>query len=378
MVAAAAKDALTIAVANDLIPEDENSVEFTNAMAKIDLIAWSAVVTRMIFGFVAPASPQRLTTNISEYARLNRVIAPRPAYLKLVQKRADEGVENPVGAALADWWQLDQEMLPYTVSRTQDVKGGTRGLAELKTSLPVLDWFNQNRTGLIEKYPTTAYFLAPQDDGFDWNTWGLIKAEGLRVPKAVLNPDGTPGAFLRDMFAAKGEFQHYATINDYQRDIDALDPRDPEQYKQIATLEDERSADLEFNRTQNPYWDMKYTQTRNFGDNQRNAERALTQTKAMVDELFESTPEAEWGGSAAQAIRNAIYTYIDYANEIRATSGADTDSEMKRRYLRIGLQQDMDYLASQNPNAQLFIRNVLMADPDIKVLDLELVGASGG
>lgn len=376
MVAAAAKDALTIAVVNDLVPEDENSVEFTNAMAKIDLIAWSAVITRMIFGFVAPASPQRLTTNISEYARLNRVIAPRPAFLKLVQKRADEGMENPVGAALADWWQLDQEMLPYTVSRTQDVKGGTRGLAELKTSLTVLDWFNENRTGLIEKYPTTAYFLAPQDEGFDWNTWGLIKAEGLRVPKAVLNPDGTPGAFLRDMFAAKGEFQHYATIADYQRDIDALDPRDPEQYKMIRDLEEQRSADLEYNRTQNPYWDMKYTQTRNFGDNQRNAERALTQTKRMVDELFESTSENEWEGSPAQAIRNAIYTYIDYANEIRATSGSDTDSEMKRRYLRIGLQEDMDYLASLNPNAKLFIRNVLMADPDIKVLDLELVGAS--
>lgn len=378
MVAAAAKDALTIAVVNDLIPEDENSVEFTNAMAKIDLIAWSAVVTRMIFGFVAPASPQRLTTNISEYARLNRVIAPRPAFLKLVQKRADEGMENPVGAALADWWQLDQDMLPYTVSRTQDVKGGTRGLAELKTSLTVLDWFNENRTGIIEKYPTTAYFLAPQDEGFDWNTWNLIKAEGLRVPKAVLNPDGTPGAFLRDMFAAKGEFQHYATIADYQRDIDALDPRDPEQYKMIRDLEEQRSADLEYNRTQNPYWDMKYTQTRNFGDNQRNAERALTQTKRMVDELFESTSENEWEGSPAQAIRNAIYTYIDYANEIRATSGSDTDSEMKRRYLRIGLQEDMDYLASLNPNAKLFIRNVLMADPDIKVLDLELVGASSG
>ena len=378
MVAAAAKDALTIAVVNDLIPEDENSVEFTNAMAKIDLIAWSAVVTRTIFGFIAPASPQRLTTNISEYARLNRVIAPRPAFLKLVQKRADEGMENPVGAALADWWQLDQDMLPYTVSRTQDVKGGTRGLAELKTSLAVLDWFNENRSGLIEKYPTTAYFLAPQDEGFDWNTWGLIKAEGLRMPKAILNPDGTPGAFLRDMFAAKGEFQHYATIADYQRDIDALDPRDPEQYKQIRQLESDRSADLEYNRTQNPYWDMKYTQTRNFGDNQRNAERALTQTKRMVDELYESTPEAEWKGSPAQAIRNAILTYMDYANEIRATSGTDTDSEMKRRYLRIGLQEDLDYLASLNPNAKLFIRNVLMADPDVKVLDLELVGASSG
>lgn len=378
MVAAAAKDALTIAVVNDLIPEDENSVEFTNAMAKIDLIAWSAVVTRMVFGFVAPASPQRLTTNISEYARLNRVIAPRPAFLKLVQKRADEGMENPVGAALADWWQLDQDMLPYTVSRTQDVKGGTRGLAELKTSLAVLDWFNENRSGLIEKYPTTAYFLAPQDEGFDWNTWGLIKAEGLRMPKAILNPDGTPGAFLRDMFAAKGESQHYATIADYQRDIEALDPRDPEQYKQMRALEEQRSADLEWIRDANPYWDMKYTQTRNFGDNQRNAERALTQTKRMVDELYESTPEAEWKGSPAQAIRNAILTYVDYANEIRATSGTDTDSEMKRRYLRIGLQEDLDYLASLNPNAKLFIRNVLMADPDVKVLDLELVGASSG
>lgn len=378
MKAAAAKDAMTIAVVNDLIPEDENGPEFTNAMAKIDLIAWSSVITRFMFGLIVPASPQQYSDNISEYARLNRVVAPRPAYLKLIQKHAEAGDENPVGTALADWWTLDQKYMPYTVSRTETQGDGTRGLAALKTSRDVLDWYNNNRTGIVEKYPQSAFFLAPQGEGFDWNTWGLIVAEGLRVPKEMLNSDGTPGTFLRDLFAADGEFKHYATINDYQRDIDALDPRDPEQYKAISELESQRSADLEENRLRNPYWDMKYTQTRNFGDNQRNAERALTQTKRMVDEMYESATESEWDGTPAQAIRNAIYTYIDYANEIRLSSGADTESEMKRRYLRIGLDEDLEYLASLNLNAKLFIRNVLMADPDIKVLDLELVGATGG
>jgi hypothetical protein len=240
----------------------------------------------------------------------------------------------------------------------------------------VLDWYNNNRTGIIEKYPQTAYFLAPQDEGFDWNTWGLIVAEGLRVPKPMLDRNGDPGPFLRDLFAAGGEFQYYATIADYQRDIDALDPRDPEQYSRIKDLEADRSVDLEGIRSSNPYLDLKLAENNNWGERDVVAERALTQTKRMVDELFDSTSKADWNGSPAQAIRNAIYTYIDYASEIRMTVGADDDSEMKRRLLRLDLEADLNGIAEASPNAKLFIRNVLMSDPDIKVLDLELVGAA--
>jgi hypothetical protein len=376
MMAASAKDALTIAVVNDLIPEDENSPEFANAMAKIDLIAWSAVLGRFFTGFIVPASPQQFNANISEFARMNRIVAPRPTYLKLIQKYTDQGAENPVGAALADWWKLDQKLMPFTVSRTQDVGEGVRGTAPMKTATSVLDWYNNNRTGIIEKYPQTAYFLAPQDEGFDWNTWGLIVAEGLRVPKPMLDKNGDPGPFLRDLFAAKGEFQYYATIADYQRDIDALDPRDPDQYSRIKDLEADRSVDLEGIRTSNPYLDLKLAENNNWGERDVVAERALTQTKRMVDELFDSTPKADWNGSPAQAIRNAIYTYIDYASEIKMTVGADDASEYKRRMLRLDLEADLNGIAEASPNAKLFIRNVLMSDPDIKVLDLELVGAA--
>jgi hypothetical protein len=376
LVAASAKDALTIAVVNDLIPEDENTPEFANAMAKIDMIAWSAVLGRFFTGFVFPASPQQFNANIDEFARMNRVVAPRPAFLKMVQKYADQGEENPVGAALANWWKLDQNLMPFTVSRTQDVGEGVRGTAPLKTAKSVLDWYNNNRTGIIEKYPQTAYFLAPQDEGFDWNTWGLIVAEGLRVPKAMQDKNGDPGPFLRDLFAAQGEFQYYATIADYQKDIDALDPRDPEQYRRIRELEDQRSVDLEGVRTSNPYLDLKLAENSNWAERDVVAERALTQTKRMVDELFESTPRDDWNGSPAQAIRNAIYTYIDYASEIKMTVGADDASEYKRRMLRLDLEADLEGIAASSPNAKLFIRNVLMSDPDIKVLDLELVGAA--
>ncbi len=376
MMAASAKDALTIAVVNDLIPEDENSPEFANAMAKIDLIAWSAVLGRFFTGFIVPASPQQFNANISEFARMNRIVAPRPTYLKLIQKYTDQGAENPVGAALADWWKLDQKLMPFTVSRTQDVGEGVRGTAPMKTATSVLDWYNNNRTGIIEKYPQTAYFLAPQDEGFDWNTWGLIVAEGLRVPKPMLDKNGDPGPFLRDLFAAKGEFQYYATIADYQRDIDALDPRDPDQYSRIKDLEADRSVDLEGIRSSNPYLDLKLAENNNWGERDVVAERALTQTKRMVDELFDSTSKADWNGSPAQAIRNAIYTYIDYASEIRMTVGADDASEYKRRMLRLDLEADLNGIAEASPNAKLFIRNVLMSDPDIKVLDLELVGAA--
>jgi hypothetical protein len=58
------------------------------------------------------------------------------------------------------------------------------------------------------------------------------------------------------------------------------------------------------------------------------------------------------------------------------TVGADDASEYKRRMLRLDLEADLNGIAEASPNAKLFIRNVLMSDPDIKVLDLELVGAA--
>lgn len=359
MFAAAQKDAMAIAIANDLVPEDRNDPGWADAVAAVNVMAVASVITRFGMGLMVPASPQRYNDNITEYARTQGSVDMRNAFLDLVQKKGDAGSENPVGEALVDWFRLNPGLFPFTVSKTEKnpaLEGKIKGLSPLKYSQKVSEWWDDN-ADLRRKYPQAAYFLAPQDEGFSWDTWMLVKAEGFRVSKDL-------DTFMRDVFAAQGEFHYYATIADYQRDIDALDPRIPEQYSQIRELQEQLAADKKFIRAQNPFLDEKLD-SRNFSAISGAAEDALPVVKQMVDELYDTTPKEEWEGSAAQAIRNSILTYLDYKTELDMITGTTAEENQRKRVLRYGMEKDLEFLGEQNANARLFIRNVLMREPEL-------------
>jgi plasmid stabilization system protein ParE len=247
----------------------------------------------------------------------------------------------------------------------------------IKTARSVNDWVNTNPE-LLKKYPDTAWYLAPQDPGFDFSTWSMLLASGFRVSKALQNEDGTMGPLLRDMLAARGELQHNATVADFQADIDQLDVRVPEQAEQIKALEDERDALLEMNRDQNPWWGKKYAETRNPVARNQVAQDALTEVKRMVDNLYAETPEPEFENSSAYWLRTAVYTYLDFAADIRSIEGRDRDSVERKKALEYELGTYLDYIGEQSPNADLFIRNVLRSNPDIGSLDLNPLGVGRG
>jgi hypothetical protein len=368
MFAAAAKDAMAIAIANDQVPADKNDPGWADAVAAVNTMAWASVMVRFGMGLMVPASPQRYNDNITEYARIQGSVDMRNAFLDLVGKKGDAGSENPVGEALVDWFRLNPGLFPFTVSKTErnpELEGSIKGLSPLKYSQSVSDWWNDNAE-LRRKYPQTAYFLAPQDEGFSWDTWGLVKGEGFRVSKNL-------DTFMRDVFAAQGEFHYYATYDDYQRDIDALDPRIPEQYSQIRELQAQRSEDLKVILAQNPFTDMKMD-SRNYGARQGAAEDALPAVKRMVDDLYDTTPKDEWEGSAAQAIRNSILTYLDYKTELDMITGTTAEENQRKRVLRFGMEKDLEVLGEQNANARLFIRNVLMREPALNGMFPVMVG----
>lgn len=359
MFAAAQKDAMAIAVANDLVPEDRNDPGWADAVAAVNVMAVASVITRFGMGLMVPASPQRYNDNITEYARTQGSVDMRNAFLDLVQKKGDAGSENPVGEALVDWFRLNPGLFPFTVSKTEKnpaLEGKIMGLSPLKYSQKVSEWWDDN-ADLRRKYPQAAFFLAPQDEGFSWDTWMLVKAEGFRVSKDL-------DTFMRDVFAAQGEFHYYATIADYQRDIDALDPRIPEQYSQIRELQEQLAADKKFIRAQNPFLDEKLD-SRNFRAISGAAKDALPVVKQMVDELYDTTPKEEWEGSAAQAIRNSILTYLDYKTELDMITGTTAEENQRKRVLQFGMEKDLEFLGEQNANARLFIRNVLMREPEL-------------
>jgi hypothetical protein len=381
MFAAARADALKMAIANGLFPEDmtpeefQNSEQFAELVRALDVQAVAALTVRFGMSWIVPASPQRFNDNVTDFARRHGIVGLRPGFLQLVKKHEEAGDENFLGMALADWFQLNPNLFPYTVSKTEAATRGVR--PPIKTARSVNDWVNTNPE-LLKKYPDTAWYLAPQDPGFDFSTWSMLLASGFRVSKALQNEDGTMGPLLRDMLAARGELQHNATVADFQADIDQLDVRVPEQAEQIKALEDERDALLEMNRDQNPWWGKKYAETRNPVARNQVAQDALTEVKRMVDNLYAETPEPEFENSSAYWLRTAVYTYLDFAADIRSIEGRDRDSVERKKALEYELGTYLDYIGEQSPNADLFIRNVLRSNPDIGSLDLNPLGVGRG
>jgi hypothetical protein len=381
MFASARADALKLAIANGLFPEDmtpaefENSEQFGEVVRALDIQAWSAVGLRFILSWIVPASPQRFNDNVTTFARDHGIAGLRPAFLQLIKKHEQAGDENFIGEALADWFRLNPRLLPYTVSNKEVPTRGVR--PPIKMAGSVNDWVNNN-PDLLKKYPNTAWYLAPQDEGFDFPTWNMILASGFRVGKPLQNEDGTMGTLLIDMLAARGEFHHNATIADFQADIDQLDVRDPEQAKQIKALETERDELLEMNRDDNPWWKKRYNQTRNPTARRDVAGDALTEVKRMVDNLYAEMPEPEFEKSPAYWLRSAVYTYLDFAADIRVIDGRDRESLEQKARLQDELSAYLDYISEQSPHADLFIRNVLKAVDNLGSLDLNPMGVGRG
>jgi hypothetical protein len=376
MLASARADALKMAIANGLFPDDvdpeefQNSPRFSELVRSLDIQAWSAVIVRGILSFIFPASPQMFNDNVTDFARLSNVAGLRPGYLKLAKKREAEGDENFIGTALADWFRLNPNLFPFTVSKTEWSGDGSRPAIKMATA--VNDWANNNAK-LLEDYPDSAWYLAPQDPGFDFTTWNMILAEGFRVGKALENPDGSMGPLLVDMLAARGEFIANATRADFKADIDQLDPRVPEQAERIAELEAERDALLNQHADENPWW----ARTKSFDvvERARVTKDSLSEVKRMVDNLYTELPEDEFEASPAYWLRTAVYTYLDYAADIRMITALDRQSQERKDVLQFELEGYLDYISEQSPNAELFIRNVLRSDPDIGTLDLNPIGS---
>jgi hypothetical protein len=108
-------------------------------------------------------------------------------------------------------------------------------------------------------------------------------------------------------------------------------------------------------------WAKKYNETHNYSQTDAYAQIAYNQTKLMVDDLKESgraTP-------ASSAIRSAIYTYEDYMSDIKGITGSTNAEDAQKRLWKTQLADDLQGIADGNPNAKVFIDNVLYRTPEM-------------
>jgi len=359
----AVMDAFAIAAAEGLIPEKTkdgvpiesfDQLQQTDEYAAINRIAWAGVVTRGLMGYIVPASPQMYVDNVTDYARAHGVTSMRGAFLDLIKSKGDS--DNPVGEAFRDWWRLNPkgDLMPFTVSKTMNTPNKINQLADVQAVDGLRTWYKQNE-GLYKKYPNAALLLAPRDGEFAWGSWKLITSTlGLKEGKGFED-------FMTDVLVSKTQAQHYSTYDDYQRDIDKLDPNVPEQLAQIGELDKQRRADLKWLRDNNPMWQKKYNETHNSGQQDSYAQIVYNQTRIMVDDLKSRGVDTP----ASRAIRSAILTYEDYMSDIKGITGSTNAEDAQKRAWKSQLAADLQTIADRDPNAKTFIDNVLYRTPEM-------------
>lgn len=353
MYGSAIMDAVAIAVAEDLLPGDFQNIDQIDKSDEIQgirNIAMGTVITKLLLGFTVPASPQVYSETATDYARQNGIESMRSAFLELV--RAYDG---DIQKAYRQWWRLnkDGDLMPFTVSRTEVSRDTVASFADVQPVFGLEDWYNDNKE-LYKKYPNASLLLAPKTGDFSFDSWNVLtRTLGIRVPKDV-------NTFMLDALSAKTQFQYMATLADYRKDIDALDPRIEDDRKRISQLESDRSDDINWLERQDPYWAQNRAENSNRAQAENYAMTMYAEAKIMVNELKESGQATD----VSSSIRSAIYTYEDYMTDIKMITGNTEAERDQKRQLRYEMERDLQSIAERNENVKSFIENVLYWEPE--------------
>jgi uncharacterized protein YgiM (DUF1202 family) len=275
----------------------------------------------------------------------------RSAFLELV--RAYDG---DIKKAYRQWWRLnkDGDLMPFTVSRTEVSRDTVASFADVQPVMGLEKWYTDN-SALYKKYPNASLLLAPKTGEFSFDSWNVLtKTLGIRTPKNV-------NQFMLDALSAKTQYQYMATLADYRKDIDLLDPRNDEDRKRITELEEQRSEDVKWLESIDPFWAQNRAENSNRMQAENYAKTMYTEAKQMVNELKETGK----ANDVSSSIRSAIYTYEDYMTDIKMITGNTEAERDEKRQLRFEMERDLQIIAERNENVKSFIENVLYWEPDV-------------
>lgn len=353
----------------DMTTLNPRSFRLTDQYRLSQAIAVGLVWAKTALGWTAAAAPQTYENNVSEFARLNGIDSMTDAFRDLIDKNKD--APDPMTAALSMFYAMQApkmtegpyvnwgSMLPFTMLSSQYNKDAApvEALARPMSTDTVLKWMQDPATQDLMGKPfrSAAWFLAPRDGEFSWDTWHYQTVlTGMRVKKSEDD-------MLDELFSLQGRHTDGLIRRYYDEQIAAA-PDDATRRE----LERAKKADQDANKAANPAWDTAWKPV-----SQRDLRSAFSQARQMVEYLRERDGELD---PAAQGIENAINIYLYYASQKDGLTGsanrvkeakASVDGEM-----RAALQSE----AEASPQAAMFIETVI----DELAFDPSLLASGGG
>jgi hypothetical protein len=188
---------------------NEVAVPFTAAeldeyRRRIKNITLGILGLRVVYGFVAPASPQvQLKSDMANWVRDNGEASFKQVWYGILDKTGD------YDKAMEEWVRLFPDQMPFTVSESE-----RDTVAYFRYAQESGDFVNQNQE-LFKQYKQGATFLIPHKGGFSWDAYRTMTDMGLRQNKQVDD-------FLREAQVAADMQTYYERKNKYETDLESV------------------------------------------------------------------------------------------------------------------------------------------------------------
>ena len=158
---------------------------------------------RVIYGFVAPASPSvQLKSDMADWVRGNGEANFKQAWYGLLDKTGS------YDKAMAEWTKLYPDQIPFTISESD-----RSTVAYFRYAQESGDFVDNNQQ-LFKDYKQGATFLIPNKAGYSWDAYKTMTDMGLRANKTVTN-------FLREIQTAADMQKYYDKKTQYELNLES-------------------------------------------------------------------------------------------------------------------------------------------------------------
>jgi hypothetical protein len=186
------------------IPVPFTAEELDDYRRRVKNITMGILGLRVVYGFVAPASPQiTLKSDMADWVRDNGEASFKQVWYGILDKTGD------YDQAMSEWVRLFPDQMPFTVSESQ-----RDTVAYFRYAQESGDFVNNNPE-LFKKHKQAAAFLIPHKGGFSWDAYRTMTDMGLRQNKQV-------DEFLREAQTAADMQTYYERKNKYEADLESV------------------------------------------------------------------------------------------------------------------------------------------------------------
>jgi hypothetical protein len=189
--------------------ENDNPIPFTakeleDYRVKLKNTTLGILGMRVIYGFVAPASPSvQLKSDMQDWVRNNGEANFKQVWYGLLDKTGD------YDKAMAEWVKYYPDQIPFTISESD--RSTTAYFRYAVESGEFVD----NNQELFKNNKQGAAFLIPHKAGYSWDAYKTMTDMGLRKNKTVSD-------FLREVQTAADMQTYYEKKNQYEANLESV------------------------------------------------------------------------------------------------------------------------------------------------------------